>query len=190
MNLIGSHNTMSYLKVAHWWLRPLRITARCQHKNLIDQLANPIIDVLDLRVRFSNRLHKWVFCHGLIDFDSSVGVGAVAEYIHCRRGNRAVIRLLLERGTSSLDMNRFEQLCRQLEEEYPEITFIGGRTKKGWHLVYDFKGNARFRDADISQPVSSMSEQARWYERILPIAFFRRIGHLPASAPITLYDFV
>jgi hypothetical protein len=62
----GSHNTMSYLPVRQWWLRPFRAWGRCQSRTLRQQWAAGV-RCFDLRVKFSadGTAH---FGHGLLTY--------------------------------------------------------------------------------------------------------------------------
>jgi len=44
----ASHNTMTYLPVRQWWLRPFAFMARCQSKDIKDQCR--ITGFFDIRV--------------------------------------------------------------------------------------------------------------------------------------------
>ena len=70
----ASHNTMTYLPVRQWWLRPFAFMARCQSKDIKDQCR--ITGFFDIRVRF--RFHKGiptpVFAHGLAEYKFDPGV--------------------------------------------------------------------------------------------------------------------
>ena len=65
MMMIGTHNTMSYLPPKRWWMRPLRVFARCQKRPIAEQIAADA-QVFDLRVY--NEGGHWCFAHGLVKF--------------------------------------------------------------------------------------------------------------------------
>lgn len=176
---------MSYLSPEKWWMWLLRPFARCQHKTLAEQVKAGM-QVFDLRIYRDRAWNTWEFAHGLVSFR-----GADLIDVLSRLPEDAIIRLVLERSSGEEDEQAFAELCRMLEH-HCRGTFIGGRRKKGWKLLYDFEANARY-DSYIHQWVGSMARDARMYERILPWAYARRLrrrGHLPEKYGINLYDFV
>ena len=74
MRIIGTHNTMSYLPPKRWWMRPLRVFARCQRKTLAEQIAAGA-QVFDLRVYRDNGY--WCFAHGLVKFKGATLYGVL-----------------------------------------------------------------------------------------------------------------
>lgn len=187
--LVGTHNSMSYIPIAKWWQKPLRLFVRCQKQTLLQQLSVGI-RVLDIRVRFDEKNWRWVYCHGCVDFKLYVSPYSLCRIISDSSSNEMVIRLILERFDSPSEVRRFRELCKNLEHAFPYLSFIGGKAKPGWLSVYEFEDNKIYGDGEIYQPVSSMAEDARFYEKILPIAYHKRVGHKPGHNKITLYDFV
>lgn len=176
---------MSYLPPEKWWMWLLRPFARCQSKTLAEQVKAGA-QVFDLRIYRNRAWDTWEFAHGLVSFKTVDLLDAISLL-----PKNAIVRLILERSAGEDDEREFAELCRMLEH-YCGFTFIGGRRKKGWKLLYDFAANARY-DNDIHQWVGSMAQDARMYERILPWAYARRLrrrGRLPEKYGINLYDFV
>lgn len=63
--MLGSHNSMSYLKPIHWWQRWQKPWYRCQEINLVQQYKQGV-RYFDIRV---NLIHgEWHFVHNKIDF--------------------------------------------------------------------------------------------------------------------------
>lgn len=179
---IGSHNTMSYLPPRRWWQWPLRIFARCQRRTLAEQIAAGI-RVFDLRVYRDG--DRWHFAHGLVSFRGAELYGVLEQL-----PPHSIVRLILERGRKNV--MAFRALCQHLEAAHKHLTFIGGRRKKDWALLYDFAANKQYPDWLIFQHVSSMAADARWYEKILPCLYARR--RKPSmdelAEGIHLYDFI
>lgn len=184
MILKGTHNSMSYLPPEKWWQWLLRPFAQCQRKTLNEQVKSGM-QVFDLRI-YRDKHNVWKFAHGLVGFKDATFWNTVSML-----PKGAIVRLILERSNSAEDERAFVELCRYVEQHHTD-TFIGGRRKKGWKLLYDFKANAQY-DSYIHQWVGSMAPDARMYERILPWAYARRLrrrGRLPEKYGINLYDFV
>lgn len=182
MRMIGTHNTMSYLPPKRWWMRPLRVFARCQRKTLTEQIAAGV-RVFDLRVY--NEGGHWCFAHGLMKFKGAELYGTLAAI-----PAESVVRVILERCHD--DSIAFRDLCAWLEGHSRNLTFIGGRRKRDWALLYDFKGNRDYPEYMIHQHVGSMASDARWYERFVPILYARRrrLDIYDFAYGLHLYDFL
>lgn len=203
---LGSHNSMSYLAPARWWMRPFRVFARCQKKSIREQIDCGV-RCFDLRVSFDSS-GRPRFSHGLVDFElpadfasgtslpdpSQRPLHSVLELLeaYAMGGDTFYIRLILEKEQRPGDIGRFYRLCRYVEQDYPHLTFIGGVTKKGWELIYDFHDPVS--ETEIAQPIGSMAPDARWYERFIPILYVQRhkyrIPSQPSTTKIILCDFV
>lgn len=149
----ASHNTMTYLPVRQWWLRPFAFMARCQSKDIKDQCH--ITGFFDIRVRF--RFHKGiptpVFAHGLAEykFDPGVFTTIQTHITSCfsdtpapygtRHTLTPTVMLSLEctrsRGLEA-QKKAFRQLCTLLADKYRNIRFCGGAVKRDWTTVHKF----------------------------------------------------
>lgn len=93
----GTHNTMSYLPVRQWWLRPFRKFGQCQDKDIFQQWESGA-RYFDLRVRF-NADGDAVFAHGLLEYYTSWSPEEVIGIL-CRKVEYSkepvYIRVLLE----------------------------------------------------------------------------------------------
>lgn len=69
--MIGSHNSMSYLPVRQWYLKPFGWMARCQSKDIDDQFSLCDVRLFDLRIRFDKK-GNLVFAHGPVEFKGDV----------------------------------------------------------------------------------------------------------------------
>ena len=182
MRIFGTHNTMSYLPPKRWWMQPLRVFARCQKRPIAEQIAAGA-QVFDLRVYRDNGY--WCFAHGLVKFK-----GATLYTTLDLIPDGSVVRVILERCHD--DSIAFRDLCAWLDSHFRNLTFIGGRRKRDWALLYDFKGNRDYPEYLIHQHVGSMASDARWYERIVPILYARRRREdiYDFAYGLHLYDFL
>lgn len=182
MRMIGTHNTMSYLPPKSWWMRLLRVFARCQRKTLTEQIAAGA-QVFDLRVYREG--DYWSFAHGLVKFKGAF-LYTTLDVIP----DGSVVRIILERGHD--DSIAFRNLCECLDSRFRNLTFIGGRRKCDWALLYDFRANRDWPEYLIHQHVGSMASDARWYERIVPILYARRrcVDFDDFANGVHLYDFL
>ena len=183
MMMIGTHNTMSYLPPKRWWMRPLRVFARCQKRPIAEQIAAGA-QVFDLRVY--NEGGHWCFAHGLVKFKGAT-LYTTLDVIP----DGSVVRIILERCHGD-DAIKFRDLCVWLDSHFDNLTFIGGRRKRDWALLYDFKDNRDYPEYLIHQHVGSMASDARWYERIVPVLYARRrrVDIYDFAEGVHLYDFV
>ena len=195
--LIGSHNTMTYLKPTNWLLYlGYLISAKCQNKTWLEQI-NSGVRVLDIRV-FPEYIFGstfWRYGHGLIKFTrNSPGIYNIASTINdmAKRTKKPMyMRIILERCKSERDVQEFINLCEHLELNYPYIKFLGGNRKKDWKKCYIFSSD--ITDSNVNQPVSSMAEDARWYEKICPWLYAKRMNKVNKDKlikGINLFDFI
>lgn len=102
------------------------------------------------------------------------------------------VRLILEKYESDEECDCFVRSCKSLERlEYPNIKLFGGNRKGDWKKLYTFKGN--IPDALNNQFVSSMMPDARWYEKICPYLYAKRMNKVNKGKMkeiINLFDFV
>lgn len=195
--LIGSHNTMTYLKPTNWLLYlGYLISAKCQNKTWLEQI-NSGVRVLDIRV-FPEYIFGstfWRYGHGLIKFTrNSPGIYNIASTINdmAKRTKKPMyMRIILERCKSERDVQEFINLCEHLELNYPYVKFLGGNRKKDWKKCYIFSSD--ITDSNVNQPVSSMAEDARWYEKICPWLYAKRMNKVnkyKLIKGINLFDFI
>lgn len=178
----GTHNSMTYLTPSKWWMRPLSIFARCQVIDIESQLEAGA-ECVDLRV-YMNRGSGWRFAHGLITYKGETLFNVLDKIERIKPD--MFVRIILERGDDAVTKSQFAFLCKSIETLYPTIRFIGGFYKKTWEPLYNFKLN----DIEIHQYVSSMADDARWYEKILPCLYACRVRKHTFKPGINLIDFM
>lgn len=163
---IGSHDTMTYLPVKNWLLKPFKFLAQCQSKTIEEQFEDYNIRYFDLRVHFDNHGNP-EFRHGLMTFKGDVF--KILEYLNSKN-EEVWIRILLE-GTESgfklkypfsknkqeIEKERqimfFRMFMAKVEEKYTNLKFHNGRSKWDWKIVYICK----YSEPTIDQKVSSMT---------------------------------
>lgn len=183
--IIGTHNSMSFLKPKHWWMRPINwLFAQCQNNE------NAVFDggCVDIRIYWDNDV--WRFAHGLVsyEFDDKYQNNIYQTISTLKKSAVHYFRIILERDGNE---EGFAKLCERLEYKYDgeDVTFIGGYRKSDWKQLYDFGTN----DIPIHQWVGSMADDARWYEKFMPRLYAKRmnIHNLKnAKKGINLYDFI
>lgn len=152
--MIGTHNSLTYLPVKHWWMKPFNFIAKCQNKDILRQLVNGV-QIFDFRCRPSRKNPlEFVFAHGSMVYDlSPLEFFGILEALN-RDAGPIYVRIMYEsafldkyRDTTEQE-SRFYTLCAFIQNIYKNITFFGGRRKYDWKLLYDFKTEEpEFRDA-------------------------------------------
>ena len=187
MKIIGTHNTMSYLPPKHWWLKPFNwLFAKCQD-DPIDYVYSHEIKCVDLRIYWDNKNKYWNFAHGSMAYKHIVNIDYLLDMLEDH--GVEYIRIILERDGYE---DSFIELCKRLEQRYPNITFLGGNRKSDWKQLYDFplkKGNS----IPLYQWVGSMAEDARWYEKFMPRVYAKRMNKKNLEnikEGINIFDFI
>ena len=193
--IIGTHNTMTYLKPRKWYGWFMIPFARCQRKTLEGQWADGA-RCFDLRVRFEQDGTAY-FAHGRmaldIDADPYVIIGKLMD--KASNENTAIyLRLILEDPQkTNYGAFYFRQFCKAVDDmrsQYKSgnVTLFGGNRKGDWAQIvtFDYVPN-------LMQYVGSMATDARWYEKIMPFAYAHRRNKANKQNPqgnIAIYDFI
>lgn len=196
--IIGTHNSMTYLRPQKWYGWFMIPFARCQRKT-IEQQWNDGARCFDLRIRFTKQGEPY-FAHGLYECTHEVkpiDVLVRLDRLMIRYNQPAFVRLILEDpDKQNYNVYYFEQLCRVWETHQARqsvtvnnvLRFFGGNRKGDWAQIveFDYKPN-------LTQYVGSMMEDARWYEKIMPFAYAWRRNKKNKQNPqgdIAIYDFI
>lgn len=196
--IIGTHNSMTYLRPQKWYGWFMIPFARCQRKT-IEQQWNDGARCFDLRIRFTKQGEPY-FAHGLYECTHKANPAHVLEELYklmLRDNEQAFVRLILEDpDKQNYNVYYFEQLCRVWEthQALQSVTtnkvlrFFGGNRKGDWAQIveFDYKPN-------LTQYVGSMMEDARWYEKLMPFAYAWRRNKKNKQNPqgdIAIYDFI
>ena len=114
--MIGSHNSMSYLKPRRWYLRPFSFMSKCQSKTLKEQYEKFGVRLFDIRVSFDKDGTPY-FAHGLMQYK-----GDVYEHLDYLNTKLNVeVRLLLEEGWddgSSFQETHFKAFCSKVKKKF------------------------------------------------------------------------
>ena len=189
--MIGTHNSFSYLKPKNFIGKIFNFVSKCQDKDIYKQISKS--RCIDLRVAFTDK-GKIQLRHGLTIYhnDARDLIKEVLEYCNYHADD-FYVRVILEKlNNNTYNFLLFQKFCDTIKKKFPNIIFIGGRYKKTWVLVYNF-GND-INDTKVEQYVSSMQHDAKWYEKICPRLYAKRMNVeniLSADIEkINLFDFV
>lgn len=166
--MVGAHNSFTYLKPSGLLSKMLNVFARCQTVDLIEQSWYG--DCLDVRIKF-NKKGKACIKHGLVTYKPT----QFWENLPTTFPNSIkYIRVIHETSNSdSVADSRFIEYCLRLQKYHPHVTFLGGNRKHDWKQLITFDNGNR-PIPKLVQLVSSMAEDARWYEKICPILYTNR----------------
>lgn len=141
---LASHNTVTYLPIKQWYLRPFTFMARCQSRSHIEQYKRGA-RFFDIRVRFDKN-GKPYCAHGLAAYDiNPFRIIIKLEKRAYIDEEKIYIRLLLEstsKRNADFQETCFAHFCERIDKHWrfsSSIILCGGQTKRDWHTVYDFK---------------------------------------------------
>lgn len=143
--MIGSHNSLTYLPVRQWYLKPFKWMAKCQSKPILDQYSQYGVRLFDFRVRFDTG--NPIIAHGPFEFESKKNCDVFEflfwlDYITELSGDPVYVRLILESNKKMKDQDKqelcFQEFCEYCIHKYPHLTFFGGNRKYDWEVVYEF----------------------------------------------------
>lgn len=129
--LLGSHNTMTYLKPKKWWMHLGRFMAKCQNLDYRKQYECGV-KWFDFRLSF-DKYGNVQFSHGLVDY-TGVNVYDVFQYISSKPD--VSCRIILEKGNAE-DELRFIEYIRHLLTVYPTIRVTQVAVKNVWRNMVD-----------------------------------------------------
>ena len=137
--ILGSHNSLSYLPVKKWWMKPLAFTARCQRVDIKSQYDLGV-RCFDIRVRY-DKDGNLIVAHGIIEY-------AIKEYELLRllswidtKGD-CMVRVLNEVRTKKQRTEKerasFRIFCSSIAMNFRNIRFWCGRNLYDWQEDFDF----------------------------------------------------
>lgn len=180
--MIGSHNTMTYLKPRAWWMYLINSWAKCQDKTLEEQLKK--VRCFDFRIYYNSKKNKWYFAHGLVEYNMDL-ITALEIVMNNKRRKNIYIRIIMEKGK---EIDKFKDLCRVIEVQFPNINFFGGNRKSDWKKIYSF--STGITDDKVNQWVSSMQPCCKLITPKRYAALNNLVNLTKASKGINLFDFI
>lgn len=176
--MIGTHNSMTYLKAKNKVWEVIAGYWRCQDKNLGEQIEAGV-RWFDIRIAYDEGTKSWVFAHGEVDLamsgktDSKTGRGAggyrltLDSVLGAIQQCGGVARIMLERG-DDVDEAIFAQEFNpaSIVKRWPCV--IGAVIKKNWRVLWE------------SQPVLAITDlsyvpykrDTAWYKQLKGILGF------------------
>lgn len=158
---IASHNSMTYLPVKQWWLKPFSFMAKCQSVPITKQYITYNVRMFDLRVSFDKN-GKPYFKHGIFKYKGDVyNVLDWIAYVVID----PIVRINLEEEIEFCNprlTNLFFNFCKEIEDKY-DITFIGGTYKRGG-IIYRFNNQVRCKElyASVTKKYGIFDDMFPW----------------------------
>lgn len=172
--MIGSHNTLSYLKPVKWWQKLLNPWTKCQ---LIDILTQKEIGVryFDIRIRPVMVDGKYVphYCHNNVDY------GKTDERVfmvinHWSLDLKIYLRITLDVREKPEDADEmqtwFLNYIQYLKNKYPHINFDSIKVFWDWSNDY---GPQEIKVIEFHWSVN----KKRWYEYLFPIKLYAQLNN-------------
>ncbi len=127
----GTHNSLSYLPVAQWWLKPFFWVARCQSKNIVEQY-NSRVRWFDIRCKMNDK-GSYISGHGLVTYDVSIAA-ILSTLSECCKWNSDVtyVRLMLEDNSNRYS---FVNAVSIYKKAYPSLRFVDARIKSDFSVA-------------------------------------------------------
>lgn len=169
--ILGTHNTMSYRMPKKWYHYPILWTARCQSVDYKQQHEKYGANHFDFRL-FWDKNGEMEFRHGIISYDAS----DFDEILKYCEDNGIICRVLFEERAyakgdikRSKEMNlrgKFVEVCRHIEEAYPNIKCYGGQNCGNFsEKLYKFQYN--FKDVGYYASVTSLVDlNSKWVVKL------------------------
>lgn len=184
--MLGSHNSLSYLK-------PRRLLdlftlpwSKCQNKNIRKQYETGV-RYFDIRIKLNKG--NWHFVHNIVDF--GIEKSDVYDYLN-RVKEKVYIRVILDQRKKPRDykeqINSFKSHLYYLESTYTNIIFDSAI------IFWEWK---EYLDPKIKVVENHFSvKPKKWWEYILGTRFFARkvrkenVEEINDSSMVALKDYV
>lgn len=189
--ILGAHNSWTFMKPKHLWMRLIAFTAKCQNENILSQYTNYNIRCFDLRVRF-NKIGILKVVHGMVEYDYTYQQLVADLRFLSKQKDKVYVRILLDvRSARKYTMDQmlyFKSFCKQMEIGFPKIAFFGGTNLYDGRANYNFKVEPSLDDKYASVALPKLLDD--WW----PWLYARRKNKENLAAgtdkDILLFDFV
>lgn len=145
--ILGSHNTMTYLKPRKWWMWLGRFMAKCQNLTIEKQYEKGA-RWFDIRVSFpknKNGEHDGpVFSHGLMDFKGTTPTD-VFSFLNTKPD--AYCRIVLEKG-DDVELDLFKFYVIGWMNVYPNMNVTQIAKKGNWSNILEPNSKSPFGGKD------------------------------------------
>lgn len=137
--ILGSHNSWSYLRPIKWWMRMLAFTARCQSKTIKQQYEDYGVRCFDLRLRYFDGV-AYIVHNEIVYGKFWEDKDEILYWLNTKKD--VVIRVIhdirIKKNYKFIDIKRFQDDCKKLEELFPNIKFWSGENLYNRNEDYKF----------------------------------------------------
>ena len=177
MNMIGSHNTFSYLPIKNRWRKIFKPWYKCQDKDIIQQINNGA-RFFDIRAKFDkkgllNIVHnKVVFDINEIQFwRLMVNVKNLAKELNTKLYFRVILDIRKEPKDKKHQLKFFKSFIYQFNKFDERICLDHSIIYWNWDYTYYY--NNQFNIIE-----DHASVKAKWYEYILGTKYYAtKVGY-------------
>lgn len=189
---IGTHNSWTYLKPRQWYAKPFNFMAKCQNDDIRTQYEKHGARCFDLRIRLNTKDNTTTIAHGMAEYDLTWK--QLEEQLEFLNGKEdAKVRVLHEtrnkRQHTEERIKHFQKRCRELEENYKDITFFGGENLTDWTKDYTFKKQEPTY-IEKHGSVSKLKYAIGWFPLLYAKLFNKRNKQKQYKEEIILLDFI
>ena len=166
--LIGSNNSLTYLRPSSWWSRVFKWFGECQSSTYIQQYEYCGVRLFDLRLYADEHCHIIVrnrnFRYSIFSLYEILSYFNKKGDVTVRISFEATLFDLINDSEYSRIEEKFVQICKIIESIYPNINYFGG------YRSYDNKVLYKFRyEAENGAPNIIDITVNSWLYRKLPI---------------------
>ena len=148
MAILGSHNSMTYLKSHSIFMNIFKFCWRCQTSDIDTQLLKGV-RCFDIRIRLENG--NWVFAHGRSTLKATTQNGLDDLLDHLNKyainlnkyaidaSEKIYVRLILEESKENLEQEAaFVEKVKEINNKYaPNLIFFEFTRKFDWKVLVD-----------------------------------------------------
>ena len=137
--MIGSLNSMTFLKPFSIWKKPFAWLNRCQVAGIEAQYELYNVRAFDLHIYFVGEKERAIFKHGNVEY-YTFSIFEILNYLD-KKGD-VYVRLVLEEDCDDKSQSierRFKSYCKNVETIYKNTKFFGGYRECDSFVLYNFK---------------------------------------------------
>lgn len=178
--IIGTNNSMTYLKPKYWWGYFLLPFFRCQRKSWYKQyLAG--VRCFDIKVKFDYLDNIITFANGplLLRGDVFEIIQSIIEKSCNNNANTYIIFSYVGDFRNKYEKEKFVNICNSLKDRYKNVLLVKVNHRS---ITYN---NLR-----ITNYSNKYSNSSKLYEKIFPFLYRRKDEISTEHEDIALYDFI
>ena len=140
INILGSHNSWTYLKPKKWWLHPFKFMSKCQSVDIKTQYEKYGVRCFDLRVRFK-KTDGLILAHGMMEYNYRwFDLAKDLQYINSKKDCyvRVLHEVRNEKEYTIFSKETFVDFCKHISSNFKNIKFWCGKNLYNWEYDYNF----------------------------------------------------